>query len=229
MSFLNQPFFSPPQRTIATNSQLSKLKRFATFATLVYSPWWFSCNSAINSPFNDQKLYQNLLAFSEADSQIAASAITALERHLWYLTAEMIPLSLFSSLVPNPVKIALANKLLMVKPHERIHAPFHRYGTGFGKSTFPKNISLSTTVADLATEDSWFIFTLLQLDDDTFHNNEVESWPSNVAFNSTLENTAAINVVNDCVERGVKLGSNFITAARSESHYQHILQIVEED
>ena len=91
-----------PQVTIATNSQLSKLKRFVTFATMVYSPWWFSCNSAINSPFNDLKLYQNLLAFAK----VAASAIKALERHLWYLTAEMIPLSLFSSLVPSPVKIA---------------------------------------------------------------------------------------------------------------------------
>ena len=138
-------------------------------------------------------------------------------------------MSLFSSLVPSPVKIALENKLLMVKPHEHIHAPFHRYGTGFGKPTFPKNISLSTTLADLVTEDSWFIFTLLQLDDDTFLNNEVESWPSNVAFNSALENTAAINVVNDCAERGVKLSSDFITAARSENHYQHILQVVEED
>ena len=59
--------------------------------------------------------------------------------------------------------------------------------------------------------------------------NEVESWPSNVAFNSALENTAAINVVNDCAELGVKLSSDFITAARSENHYQHILQVVEED
>lgn len=217
-----------PQGTIITNLQLSKLKRFVTFATLVYSPWWFSCNSALNSPFNDLKLYQNLLAFAEVDRQIAASAIKALERHLWYLTAEMIPLSLFSSLVPRPDKIALANKLLVVKPHECIHAPLHRYGTGFGKPTFPKNISLSTTLADLVTKDSWFIFTLLQIDD-TFLNNEIESWPSNIAFKSALENTAAINVVNDCAERGVKLSSDVLTAARSEEHYQNILQVVEED
>ena len=89
-------------------------------------------------------------------------------------------------------------------------------------SAFPR-------LVDLVTEDSWFIFTLLQLDDDTFLNNKVESWPSNVAFASALENTAAINMVNDCAERAVKLSSDFITAARSENHYQHILQVVEED
>ena len=39
----------------------------------------------------------------------------------------------------------------------------------------------------------------------------------------------AINVINDCVERGVKLSADFTGAAKSEEHFQNVLQVVETD
>ena len=39
----------------------------------------------------------------------------------------------------------------------------------------------------------------------------------------------AINVVNDAAQRGVKLSSDFLSAARTDEHYQNILQVVEQD
>ena len=44
-----------------------------------------------------------------------------------------------------------------------------------------------------------------------------------------LNAISAINVVNDAAERAVKLSSDFLSAARSESHYQNVLQVVEQD
>mgnify|MGYP003526233587 FL=1 len=44
-----------------------------------------------------------------------------------------------------------------------------------------------------------------------------------------LENVKAINVVNDAVERGVELATDFVEAAQSDKHIQNILQVVEND
>lgn len=46
---------------------------------------------------------------------------------------------------------------------------------------------------------------------------------------SSAENVAAVNVVNDCAERGVKLASDFVDTARSDEHFQNILQVIEKD
>ena len=39
----------------------------------------------------------------------------------------------------------------------------------------------------------------------------------------------AINVVNDAAVRGVKLATDFVDTARSDKHFQNILQVVEND
>ena len=55
------------------------------------------------------------------------------------------------------------------------------------------------------------------------------SWQSLNSYQSGLKNGGAVTVVNDCAERGVKLGADFAPYARSENHYQNLLQVVEDD
>ena len=49
------------------------------------------------------------------------------------------------------------------------------------------------------------------------------------SYQSSLKNTGAANVLTDCAEREVKLGADFAPYARSEDHYQNLLQVVEDD
>ena len=49
------------------------------------------------------------------------------------------------------------------------------------------------------------------------------------SYQSDLNNIGAIKVVNGCAERGVKLSTDFVQYARSEDHYQNLLQVVEDD
>ena len=49
------------------------------------------------------------------------------------------------------------------------------------------------------------------------------------AYQQSLVNVKAVNVINDCAKRGVKLSADFLNAARSEEHYQNVLQVVEQD
>ena len=115
-----------------------------------------------------------------------------------------------------------------IQPAAPMTRPFQRFGTGFGKPAFPSDISESTTLADLVTPDSWYMMRVLELDTG-FLAQDVELWPSTAAYLSSSANVLALNVINDCAERGVKLSSDFLASASSEQHYQNILQVVEQN
>ena len=72
-----------------------------SFATTVYSMWEFTCQVTVEAPWNDLSPYKCLLEYKDINAGISASTVKALNRHLWYLTEEMIPLSLFSEIVPT--------------------------------------------------------------------------------------------------------------------------------
>ena len=217
-----------PQGTVTTKHQLPKIRDFVTFATIIYSSWWITCSHTADAPWNDLDLYKRLLAYDSVNSSVSQSAIKALKRHLWYLTEEMIPLALFSEIVPNTEKQSIAVKLLAVKPAEEVISPSNRIGTSFGKPTFPDNIMQSTSLADLVGPNSWFMMRILQIDHQ-FLKEGVENWAMCAAYQTSKSNITAINVVNDAAERAVKLSSDFLSSAKSESHYQNILQVVEQD
>ena len=115
----------------------------------------------------------------------------------------------------------------MVRPADDVTIPHNRFGTGLGKPKFPTIISTSR-LGDLINNDSWLIFSLLEMDTE-FLNHDVQAWPGRQSFLEAKAKTIALNVVNDSAERGVKLSSDFLDAARSEEHYQNILQVVEAD
>jgi hypothetical protein len=217
-----------PRGTITMAHQVTKIRDFVNFTTLIYSSWWMSCSSAVDAPYNDLKLYQALLKYEAVHEGVSRSAVHAFKLHLWYLTSEMVPLALWSSKVPDIERRALADRILAVKPDTEVLKPQTRFGMGFGKPKFPKTITLTSTLADFAGIDSWYTFHLLQLNP-AFMIEDVANWPLSVAYQQSLENLQAVNVINDCAERGVKLGSDFLPAARGEEHYQNVLQVVEQD
>ena len=187
-----------------------------------------TCSSVADAPWNDLQLYQNLLRYEAVNAIISKSAIRALKLHLWYLTEEMVPLALFSSKVPPEQRRALADKLLAIKPTSERVTPLNRFGTGFGKPVFPSAVTLSTNLADLAGPDSWFTFHILQLNSE-FLTYDVADWLQLAAYQASAVNLEALNIINDCAERGVKLSSDFISSAKGEEHYQNVLQVVEQD
>jgi len=100
--------------------------------------------------------------------------------------------------------------------------PLQRFGTGFGKLAFSRDIDESTTLANLVGPDSWYIMHILQLDS-SFLTQDVESWPGIPAYLASSAAITALNVINYCTdsaERGVKLSSDFTSSARTEQHYQ---------
>ena len=217
-----------PPGTVTTRQQVSKLRQFVVFVTHVYSSWWMTCTSVVDAPWRDLCLVHLLLRYETCvDALVGRSALRAFQRHFWYLTAEMVPLALFSENVPEQVRRELAEKLLDVQPDTLPHFPQHRFGTEFGKPQFPQ-IDQTTTLAGLAGPDSWFLFNQLRLDA-AFLQLAVADWASSAAYQQCVRHIKAINVTNDCAERGVKLSADYLASARSEQHLQNVLQVVEGD
>lgn len=70
------------------------------FVVFIYARYWILCTNVSDASLNDLNLYKDLHRFKSIDKEIADSALNKLTNHLWYLSPEMVPLSLFSSNVP---------------------------------------------------------------------------------------------------------------------------------
>ena len=228
LAMLEKRIAALPQGTITTRQQQPRVRSFANFIVHVYAIWWMTCNKAVDAAWNDLTLYHNLCSYRAINAVVSAAATKALERHLWYLMAEMLPLSLLSAKVPDGERRALADAILDCKPDDvPVSAPQQRFGTGFGKPKFPA-LSPTTRLAELANSDCWFGMHQLHIDA-AFLPLAVEDWDSSASYQASSANVRAINVVNDCAERGLKLTSDFVAVARSEPHLQNVLQTVEHD
>ena len=95
--------------------------RFLRFCALFYVPWWLAAARGIDSPVNDLEFWNDMKNYMTDDPEVADAAITALERHLWYVTEEMAPLSLFSEKVSNGEKSQIARQILKQKRKYRPH------------------------------------------------------------------------------------------------------------
>ena len=81
-------------------------------------------------------------------------------------------------------------------------------------------------MSELITKELCFFFHIMQIDSSFLLENPAR-WRSLNSYQSGLKNTGAVKVVNDCAERGVKLGAGFAPYARSD--YQSFLLVVEDD
>jgi len=90
--------------------------------------------------YNDLRLCKDLLLYQHqaVDSSVSNIAVNAFSRHLWYLTLEMVPLSLFSCKLNEMEKLELADCLLALKPKEPIPFPQCQNSTGYSKPSFPE-------------------------------------------------------------------------------------------
>ena len=129
---------------ILQSKDTKKLKRFAMFLLYVYIPWWFQCSSAISAPFSDLMLVKTLHQFKQIDATVASSALKKLQLHLWYLTEEMVSLSLFDDRVTDTEKAKIASALLKTKVGD-VSVPKKRKG----KPIFPADVNENSSLADL--------------------------------------------------------------------------------
>lgn len=93
---------------------MNSLERFCLFVALIYTKFWNQSPNAADAPFNDLQLMKELNVYRQIDDDIAESALRAIQRHLWYLSEDLILLSLFSEKVSNDEKDLMVLLLIQV-------------------------------------------------------------------------------------------------------------------
>ena len=109
-----------------------KLLRVVMYISLLYARMWMSSVRPADAPSNDLQLYKDLLQYEEHDAEVAAVARAKLSNHKWYLTQELVPLALFSTLTTDEEKYSIVTKI-------KIHPKPSSFN--LGRPQFPTNLS----------------------------------------------------------------------------------------
>lgn len=82
-----------------TGEEVKQVKRFVRFGTLMYVKPWFEAPLCVDAAVNDINLWNMIYSYRKTDPELSSSTLTVLERHLWYLSDELVGLALFSEKV----------------------------------------------------------------------------------------------------------------------------------
>ncbi|KAG0710863.1 hypothetical protein GWK47_021923 [Chionoecetes opilio] len=94
---------------VVTPREMSALQRFSSLATEIYVLRWFESTVPAYAPANDLGFARDILQYH--DESIRKACFTTLSRHFWYLSEDLIGLSLFDSRLPVSDKQAIVHNV----------------------------------------------------------------------------------------------------------------------
>ena len=198
-----------------TKHEKRSLIRFTTFIVTTYVGPWMSAHCSTSAPATDLALLKALAAY--CDKEIGRASGTVMARHLWYVSEELVGLSLFDEATAVEEKRAIASAM-----QERL-----------GEKNPPRRAHVALeaveqrSLASFATTNSVGLITALGAGHD-FLNVDPAEWSERDDFTTARRRARHLRVVNDFAERGVALISAFCGAiTRDEEQRQHLLQVVE--
>ena len=190
---------------VITEEQAKSHKQLALFFILYYVEPWMMATLSRDAPVNDIKLRNSL---NEIPSHLlkeyplfkpmADAMKKRFDEHLWYLSEELVTLSLFSKKIDNAVK----NKCRKAMLNHYEETP----GIITGKLITPLlSNSRSTLIYNLFGKESWRLLRLCGVEGKSFLEHPVSSWDEHSDY-KMLENIVKnVVVVNDVAERAVLL------------------------
>ena len=190
--------------------------QFLLFICDVYIEAWFQAPRAVTAPANDLRLLRQLSEYR--NQAIRQATVTAFNRHLWYLSEITIGLAFFDP------QIDFSEKQTMISNMQRVQAgsdhPPPRLDSKFVDASQPLSAFVTTNTRKF--------FEILQLSD-AFLKLSPEQWKENSDYVASEQIVSALTVVNDSVERGVKLIQDYNSLlTKNEEQKQYLLQVVQE-
>ncbi|GBP87160.1 hypothetical protein EVAR_62629_1 [Eumeta japonica] len=199
-----------------TKREEKQIVRFVSFGALIYAKIWIEEPLAADAPVNDLLLWKKLRLYEAIDSEIGKAARGVLERHLWYLSNELVALALFSEKLSESDKQAIVQKMNSDGGNRSVRADSAKLTSEITLEAFVTQRTLKTLSA-LDIKDSF-----LELPTDTWNDNDDYLQGKNCV--------KKLRVVNDTAERGVKLFEDYNTIlTKNEDKKQFLLHVVEEN
>lgn len=201
---------------VMSKQEQSGMNRFGAFAVRLYVRSWFEAPQGAAAPANDLELLKRLASYDDKD--ISRAAVSALSRHLWYLSEPLVSLSFFDSNTSLSVKREMVKALYK----EGSDNPAKRINIDATSSSFQ-----GKTVADFVSQKSRDLFEALKLRSE-FLTVDPSEWDNRADYREALNVVESLKVVNDSAERAVALMQKFNSIlTKNEDQKQYILQVVE--
>lgn len=204
-----------------TKQEEQSITAMALFVALIYIRFWLDAPISSHAPYNDILMLTMLQKYAE-QLKMASTASTALQRHLWYLSEDLVGLSLLDERVPDKTK---ADCVLRMKTYTATKEHPRRIEI---KDT--TNIRLET----FFTKRSYRIFDVLKKGGATeakqgFLQTDPSIWKNNLLYKDFRTRVKGLSVVNDAAERSVALAEDYCsTLIKDEEQLQFIFRLVHE-
>ena len=158
----------------------------ALFVVFVYLRAWFTAPALVYTVFNDISLFRSLHKFKSVDSKVSTITTAVLNRHTWYLTEELIPLTLFNEDLSLSERTLLATKIGQITYGE----------TEIRKPTLPV-INEKPELSDFVGERSNVLFKLLEIPVTFLQNSD---WHLMSEYDAVKKNINNLCPLNDSCE-----------------------------
>ena len=201
-----------------TYKEEQSLRKMSVFVSTVFVKHWIESSISISAPRNDLELLKALHDYSETDKEISKATLEKFSSHLWYLSEELVAMSLFDALVPSTTKI------LIVKAMNEKSAIDETSKKAKIRLETIKNYGLE----DFATERTMSFFSKMNLPTG-YLSEHPDLWSTRDDYKRAKDIIQGIKVTNDNAERGVALiqeYNRFLT--KDEEQLQFLLQVVSE-
>lgn len=189
------------------------------FSILIYVEAWFSAPDAAAAPRTDLEMLMKLHSYH--NDRVGRAARDKLQHHLWYVSEELVALSLFDEAVSALTKRAIVSAMI---PEESGKSD------EYADEDPPKRVTLKGSMIppleSFATRKSVCLLKYLEINSD-FLNEDPDDWKDNTSFKEGLKKVTNLPVINDVAERGVKLIEDFNARhTTKEDQLQFLLGIV---
>jgi hypothetical protein len=192
----------------------SKLTRMNMFLQLFYVPLWLKAGRASDAPMLDLQFFKDMTLYRNIDREVADVVLRKIDNHRWYLTQEVVPFVLFSTLpeVTSAVKEQIAARIMITECPESFR---------LGKPVFPK-VTDASMLSDFVGPESFAMFKALKVGS-AWLAKPADDWPEDADYQISNKFVKSVKVVNDPAERGIKLISDFATHISTDPDQQAAL------
>ena len=212
---------------LITKEEASKHHQLVLFLIFFYVKPWMTSTQSRDAPINDLELINllrnipsHLLKNQSMFKSMGDAMLAKLEDHLWYLSEELVFLSLFSEKLDDPMKNKCRKAMINAYEEDLGHIT--------GKLVTPV-IDNVKSVEKLFGKESWRLLRLCGIEGKSFLENPAYTWKDCSDFKIMQNIVSNFVVVNDVAARAVllaKMIQNKLT--RNPESKQALVNIVPE-
>lgn len=199
-----------------SEEEIDNLETFCVFGSVFYIKNWIRTPFLREAGNDDLAFYNNMHFFKKFHKKCAESVIKKIENHTWYLSGELIGISLFSQDVAIEEKRKIVDSILSIAKPDWQKRCFKAQG-----------ISIKMGLADFVNCSTLPALEALGVAVEEMLLSDPESWKSKEFYETAESKLDNLIVINDVAERNVKLGSSFSSfGTKNEKVIQQIYQNV---